>query len=415
MRDSCFPASAAILAVLIILSVGAFLLPPVHSRLIWRIDGALTYVKNVLAPVGDMPTPIVAEILPQPSITATAFATSTPATPQPPPALSDTPQPTPTALPQTAALPAPKWEKQDWNNCGPAALAMYLRFYGWEGTQHDIAAELKPAREDRNVNVEELAYYTRTHAGWLGVQYRVGGTPDLLKQLLANGIPVMIEESFKFDSGYWPKDDLWGAHYQLLTGYDDAEKIFVGQDSYYGADQKIPYSELEKNWHAFNNVYIVLYPADQEQTVKTILAADWDVDENRRRTLEKSQADTQKNPQDAFAWFNNGTNLVYFERYAEAARAYDEARRLGLPQRMLRYQFGPFIAYFHSGRNDELLALCDYALQRTSNAEEALLWKGWGLYREGEINQARKYFQSALDARSGYEDALYALNFLDSQ
>ena len=27
----------------------------------------------------------------------------------------------------------------------------------------------------------------------------------------------------------------------------------------------------------------------------------------------------------------------------------------GLPQRMLRYQFGPFFAYFHTGRIDDLL------------------------------------------------------------
>jgi hypothetical protein len=42
----------------------------------------------------------------------------------------------------------------------------------------------------------------------------------------------------------------------------------------------------------------------------------------------------------AFAWFNQGTNLTYFQRYSEAAQAYDTARSIGLPQRLLRYQFG---------------------------------------------------------------------------
>ncbi len=48
----------------------------------------------------------------------------------------------------------------------------------------------------------------------------------------------------------------------------------------------------------------------------------------------------------------------------------------GLPQRMLRYQFGPFLAYFNALRTEDLLALTDYALDRTANSEEALLWRG---------------------------------------
>jgi hypothetical protein len=91
----------------------------------------------------------------------------------------------------------------------------------------------------------------------------------------------------------------------------------------------------------------------------------------------------------AFAWFNLGSNLVYFERYAEAARAYDQARQLGLPQRMLRYQFGPFFAYFFSSRNADLLSLTEYALKITPNSEETLLWRGWGHYRDGKPSYRR--------------------------
>jgi len=80
---------------------------------------------------------------------------------------------------------------------------------------------------------------------------------------------------------------------------------------------------------------------------------------------------------------------------------------------MLRYQFGPFIAYFHSARMEDLNALTDYALKRTANSEEALLWKGWGLYRMGQKNDARRYFQTALDANPDYLDAQYAIDFID--
>jgi tetratricopeptide (TPR) repeat protein len=111
--------------------------------------------------------------------------------------------------------------------------------------------------------------------------------------------------------------------------------------------------------------------------------------------LDAAQADTVTNPTDAFAWFNLGSDLVYFDRYEEAALAYDKAREIGLPLRMFRYQFGPFLAYFHSDRNDDLLVLTDYARGVTEMSEEAWLWYGFGLYRQGDYDGARKAWEKA--------------------
>jgi tetratricopeptide (TPR) repeat protein len=81
---------------------------------------------------------------------------------------------------------------------------------------------------------------------------------------------------------------------------------------------------------------------------------------------------------------------------------------------MLRYQFGPFIANFHNGRPEDLLTLVEYALKRTPNSEEALLWQGWGLYRLGKISQAVQSFREALSHHPGYQDAEYALDFIQA-
>ncbi|MCI0521846.1 MAG: hypothetical protein L0Z70_16495, partial [Chloroflexi bacterium] len=276
----------------------------------------------------------------------------------------------------------------------------------------EIANLLKPQREDRNVNVEELVYYVRTRAGWLNALYRVNGDLPLLKKLLAAGFPVLVEESFYFEEPFWPDDDLWAAHYNLLTGYDDEAETFTAQDSFHGPNQSVPYARLEEYWRVFNHVYIVIYPPGQEETLKGILGADWEEAANRQRALEATQAETQAQPQDAYAWFNAGSNLVYFERYREAAEAFDKARQSGLPQRMLRYQFTPFFAYFHTRRMEDLLALTEYALKITPNAEEAFLWRGWARYREGDTPAALEDFQAALVENPGYQDAQYALDFV---
>lgn len=398
------------------LTLAIYWIPPIHDRLSWRVDFGLAYVRNLVDPVEPLPSPFPhtqAPVAASPKPTATP--TLTPTTTQPAtPAASPTPTLSPTPPPSSASLPAPEWEKQDINNCGPAALAMYLRFYGWEGDQTTITEVIKPYREDRNVNVEELAYYVRTRAGWLNLQYRVGGDLQLLKRFIAAGIPVMIEESFYFEEPFWPNDDLWAAHYNLLTGYDDERQVFTAQDSFYGPDRRVTYDKLDEYWQTFNRVYILIYLPQQEGTVRAILGENWDPDLNRQRALEVSQAESQSDPDNPFAWFNLGTNLTYFERYFEATSAYDRARELGLPQRMLRYQFGPFIAYFHSGLMDDLVTLVDYALKITPNSEEAWLWRGWAMYRQGDSAQAEIDFRRALEENPLYLDAQYAIDFVQS-
>jgi tetratricopeptide (TPR) repeat protein len=240
----------------------------------------------------------------------------------------------------------------------------------------------------------------------------VGGDLGQIKHLLAAGIPVMVEESFFFVEPFWPDDDLWAAHYMLLTGYDEASQQFIGQDSYHGADQKIPYAQLDEYWRVFNRLFILIYLPVQEPTVQQILSAHWDADANRELALNTAEAETRQFPDQAFAWFNLGANLTYFERYIEATDAFDKARELGLPQRMLRYQFSPFIAYFHTGQLDELVSLTEYALKITPNSEEAWLWYGWAMYRKGKTADALAAFERALKENPNYLDAQYALDFV---
>ncbi len=399
---------------LVLIGMLAYQIPAIKSRLSWRVDIALTYLRGVVNPVKPFPTP--AETLSQAMQVPTNTPTSLPS--QPPDlatatqAATPTPQPSPTPIPAKVELPPPLWEQQGPNNCGPATLALYLRFYGWEGTQQEVADVVKPISEDRNVNPDELVYYVRTHAGWLSAEFRVGGDLPLLKQLIAAGFPVMIEESFYFDTPYWPNDDLWAAHYLLVTGYDDSTQNFTGQDSFHGPNQVIPYATLDSYWQIFNRVYLLVYPTGKEGDMKRLLGDNWDADLNRQHALEVSKQETQNTPGNAYAWFNLGSNLVYFGDWGEAATAYDKAREIGLYQRMLRYQFGPFFAYFNDGETTELIAVTEYALQRTPNSEEALLWHGWAEYRLGKKAEALADWQKALEYHPGYEDAQYALDFI---
>ena len=379
------------LAGLLLLAVLVYQIPAVKSRLEWRLDVFQIYVKNVIDPVGPVPTALPVTPLPA---TPTMAVTNT-AIVQALPTL--TPTPTFPPLPAQASIISPPYEKQTANNCGPATLSMALHLYGWEGSQSDISDLIKPISGDRNVNPEELRYYIRTQAGWLNLEYRVGGNLELIKRLLAANYPVIVETvtSLNPADALGPNDDLWAAHYLLITAYDDAKQELTIQDSYHGPDLTISYEQFEKEWKPFNSVYLLLYFPQFEEEVKTLLGSDWDPNLNRQRVLSATETAATDPAADAFDWFNYGSNLVYFERYDEAARAYDKARELGLPLRMFRYQFGPFLAYFHSNRNEDLLTLTNYALGVTEMSEEAWLWYGYGLYRKGDYDGALKAWQKA--------------------
>ena len=232
---------------ILLASIGLFVLgilllqiPAINSRVAWRIEVAKTYAKNIINPVGAVPTAI-----PNPTGTKNPVKPTT----TPTNAVLETPIPATAALPPLPAqafLNSPAYEKQTPNNCGPAALSMMLQIFGWSGTQKDISDVIKPVLGDRNVNPEELAYWVRNYAGWLRIEYRVGGDLETLKRLLAAQYPVIVESTTSLnpkDSG-WPDDDLWAAHYLLLTGYDDTTQTFTVQDTYRGPDKKIPYDQL---------------------------------------------------------------------------------------------------------------------------------------------------------------------------
>ena len=127
-----------------------------------------------------------------------------------------------------------------------------------------------------------------------------------------------------------------------------------------------------------------------------------------------AQKEISANVKDAFAWFNLGNSLLGVKDYEGAASAFAQARQIGLPQRMLRYQFGPFEAAYETGAIDDLFLLTNYALDRTPNSEEALTWKGWAYILSKQDAYAKSSFQRALEAHPNDAAALEGLATLQT-
>ena len=118
-----------------------------------------------------------------------------------------------------------------------------------------------------------------------------------------------------------------------------------------------------------------------------------------RAPLAQPRPRCRQQPDDPFAWFNLGSDLVALGRFEEAAQAYDRARRIGLPWRMLWYQFGPFRAYYETGRYDEVIALADATIAHGQTGRGALLLARAGAAGQGDAAAARRLVAAGAGAQ----------------
>jgi tetratricopeptide (TPR) repeat protein len=297
-------------------------------------------------------------------------------------------------------------EWQTWNNCGPATISMNLSYYGHVGSQVEAAQFLKPNPDDKNVSPDELVAYAHS-SGFEGV-VGYGGDITLLKHLLSNGLPVVVE--------LWvePEDHGGIGHYRLLTGYSEAEGQFWAYDSLHGPRITVPIGGFDDSWRVFNRTYVVVFPPERADLVYTILGSRADRTAMYEDALRNAQEEIEVAPEDAFAWFNVGTNYARLGEPALAAHAYDEARRLGLPYRTLWYQFDLIETYLAMGRYQEVIELTTITLKSTGGSEELYYYRGLAWKALNQPEAAAQGFRAALVYNPNYDPAAQALADVES-
>lgn len=316
-----------------------------------------------------------------------------------------------------AALPA-SWQLsgiqhiyQGWNNCGPATLTEGLTYFGLSDDQYPAAQWLKPNAEDKNVSPwQMLEYVNQQIGGTVRALERQGGTVERLKTLIASNFVVIIEE------GYDPPGENlgWMGHYLLLSGYDDATQQFTAQDTYKGPNLQYSYDHIAEYWEHFNRLYLVLYDGSREAELLGLLGSDADERQNSYNALVMATEDARANQSDAFAWFNIGTNYTALGDYPRAAAAFDQARNIGLPWRMMWYQFGAFEAYYHVGRYDDMIALAQANLNDGGGqyVEETFYYGGLAREGLGENERALNNYNGALQFNPNFTPARVARDAL---
>lgn len=440
------------LLIFIVVAVGVViaLLPPIRNRISVQyelIRTRIVYFFNppseaVFEPGGET-DPLTVETAVG-TVRAEMMLTLTPeATPTLQPGPTAKPTITSTPVPEKAILPGVVYVDQHgrWNYCGPANLTMALKFWGWPGTRDDVAKVVKPGSPDtkldfiqrglpdKNVMPYELVDFVNTQTTEYHALYRHGGDMDLLKRLIAAGYPVIVEKGY-YERDYTGKID-WLGHYLFTTGYDDSRGGFIVQDAYIkpGKDLLSKYAEYQDGWRSFNYLFMVVYPAERESEVLTILGPWANETWAAKHALELAEKEivTLKGNNLFFALFNKGTSQVILNQYTDAALAYDEAFRQyngwdtakgNRPFRMMWYQTGPYFAYYYSGRYQDVIDLATTTLTKTISKptlEESLLWRGRAYYMIGDTNAAVEDYRAALQIHTDWYPAVQALQELGLQ
>lgn len=409
---------------LVVLAVLAFAITPIRERILNKYTEVRANIKYALNPPEKVifsPKDQVAVVVQQ---TMTAMAASFTATPSPlPTATPATPEPsavptiTPTPLPGYMLLDGIRYTNQHglWNYCAPANLAMALSYWGWKGDRTDTGKFLKPFSTDKNVMPYEMQNFVEQKTDLKAV-IRVGGDMQMLKTLIYNGFPVIIEESEVLHGEFGPSEG-WIGHYLVVNGYNDDAGQFIGQDSLRGADSIVPYDGFMDTWRDFNYVYIVIYSPDKESQVMSILGDQADETKNYEYAALKAANEVEglSGVHQFFAYYNRGTNLVALQDYNGAAAAYDAAYALypnipeaDRPYRAIWYETGPYYAYYFTGRYWDVINLATTTLDAMAEPilEESYYWRARAEYALGDTVGAQRDVKAALKYHEGFEPAL---------
>lgn len=372
--------------------------------------------------VRDMPPPAIIMTTATAGPTSQAVASGADSTPAaapvvPSPTAAPPPTATPWPVPAAARMTGFTHVYQEWNNCGPATMVMALTHFGRVHSQRDTAQILRPNPEDRNVTPQEMAQFVNAQDGLRGMA-RVNGDLNLLKRFLANDIPVIIEIGLDPPGEYrWLG---WYGHYLLPVAYDDATSQIWVYDSWLGTSEipqtnadpngrVLTYDELEAYWAQFNRSFIVLYTVEQESLVHDLLGENVDDGIMWQRSLDRAQADARRDAANAFYWFNLGTSYNALGQFEDAAVAFDQARAIGLPWRMLWYQFGPYEAYYRTGRYEDIVLLADTTLKDRPYFEESFYYLGLAQAALGDDTSARDNLEKAIGFNPNFTPASDAL------
>ena len=167
----------------------------------------------------------------------------------------------------SAYIPSLTFERQTWNNCGPASVVGVLGAYGFKVSQEDAKKVLRPTGVGY-MTVDVIDGYVQQY-GLRATHFRSGNL-ESVKRTIDLGIPVLVLQWLR---GAGEGSSFVGEipHFRTVRGYDDKQKTFWVDDPMLGANATISYKDFLTLWGVYNNDFIPIYPKGMESKLERTL------------------------------------------------------------------------------------------------------------------------------------------------
>ncbi len=131
---------------------------------------------------------------------------------------------------------------------GPAALAMVLRYYGYDASVEDIAKEVKKDEKEK-IMLSDLAQYAKKR-GFKTVP--CCGTIMAIKDSIANDVPVIVMVKNTLIPIFGKE------RFLVIYGYDDDKEVLYAHGE--KPSMKISESSFLREWKAQNFLFLIITP-----------------------------------------------------------------------------------------------------------------------------------------------------------
>jgi tetratricopeptide (TPR) repeat protein len=224
----------------------------------------------------------------------------------------------PPELPVRVMLQNVPFIAQQASYCGPAALAMTMRFYGLKVSQDSLARAVYVPELKGSLQAEMLAA-TRRH-GLLAYEL----TPSLRKLLeeISAGHPVVVLQNLGVS--WYP---VW--HYAVAIGYDlDTQELVLHSGTH--QDYREPLAAFERTWGRSSDWALVPLPPTMlprdENPLRVVKAAAALEQTGQMRAAERAYAATARRwPDNLVAHMGVGNTRYALHQIKAAAVAFREA------------------------------------------------------------------------------------------
>ncbi len=297
---------------------------------------------------------------------------------------------------------------QTFNNCGPATLSMALNYWGINISQQELGNILRPYQvaggdnDDKSVTLEEVANQAEEYG--LYSYLRPNGTSEKLEKFIFQGIPVVARTWLK------PNEDI--GHYRVVRGYDRNTRTFIQDDSLQGENLSYSYDEFNEIWQPFNYEYLIIVDESKKDIVESILGEELDEKVAWQNALERIEKEVSQNPDNWHLTFAKSRIHYYLGEYKKSVEEFEKVESR-LSFRTLWYQIEPILAYFELGDYDRVFEISERILNNQNRAFSELYYLRGQIYlKQGNIENARREFETALLYKHNYRPAQEAFNSL---